>query len=178
MKCLFIPDHSHDEENILLKGDDFHHIVKAHRLKTGEKLELKDSSFAYSCVTSNIRNDAVVFTILEKRILIPPTLNLTLCQAILKGDSFSFVLQKATELGVSKIIPYMAERSVVSIPPEEEDKKIVRWRKICEEAAKQCGRDNIPSVTEVNRDLGLLKCPADNRLVAYELENAHSLKDR
>lgn len=70
--------------------------------------------------------------------------SLILCQGLLKGEKMDMVVQKATELGVKKIIPFVSERSVV-----KNTKKISRWQKIAKEAAEQSGRTVVPEIAEV-----------------------------
>jgi len=68
---------------------------------------------------------------------------------LLKENKIDLILQKATELGVSKIIPVIMERSIIKLEKDRENKKIERWNKICKEASEQSKRVNIPIVTEV-----------------------------
>jgi 16S rRNA (uracil1498-N3)-methyltransferase len=66
---------------------------------------------------------------------------------LLKGEKFDLVIQKATELGVSRIIPLDTARSDVRLSDEREEKRVARWRRIALEAAKQAGRAFVPEVT-------------------------------
>ena len=70
-----------------------------------------------------------------------PEFVLTLAVALLKGDKFDLVVQKATELGVQKVIPVITQRADVKIRNQDEsDRKVTRWQRIAQEAMKQCGR--------------------------------------
>lgn len=66
--------------------------------------------------------------------------------ALAKGEKLELVVQKATELGVARIVPFAAERSVVRLEAEKGEERARRWRRICEEAARQCGRADLPEV--------------------------------
>jgi 16S rRNA (uracil1498-N3)-methyltransferase len=67
--------------------------------------------------------------------------------ALAKGEKVDFVVQKATELGAARIIPFAAARSVVRLESEKAEERARRWRRIAEEAARQCGRADVPEVT-------------------------------
>ncbi len=71
---------------------------------------------------------------------------LILAQALPKGKQMDLIVQKATELGVSTIIPLLSERTVVQVDSAEEEHKVVRWKQIAIEAAKQCGQNWLPEV--------------------------------
>jgi 16S rRNA (uracil1498-N3)-methyltransferase len=77
-------------------------------------------------------------------------LRIMLGQALLKGDRMKFVIQKATELGVEKIIPLLTSRSVPVVEGERESLRRERWRRIAQEAAKQCGRSVVPEVEAIH----------------------------
>jgi 16S rRNA (uracil1498-N3)-methyltransferase len=78
-----------------------------------------------------------------------PALQLTLCQCLLKSDHFEWVLQKGTELGVSKFVPVISERTVITSPEDVKGRKLERWRRVIAEAAEQSGRGRLPVLGEV-----------------------------
>jgi 16S rRNA (uracil1498-N3)-methyltransferase len=73
-------------------------------------------------------------------------LNLTLAQALAKGEKFDFIVQKATELGVRRIVPVITENSDVRIADEKVDRRLIRWRRVALEALKQCGRRRLVQI--------------------------------
>lgn len=75
-----------------------------------------------------------------------PGPHLVLAQALSKGDKLEQVIQKATELGVARVIPFAAERSVVRLGEERGAVRTARWRRIAQEAARQCGRADVPAI--------------------------------
>jgi 16S rRNA (uracil1498-N3)-methyltransferase len=86
-------------------------------------------------------------------------LELALLVALAKGEKMELVVQKATELGVARILPFEAERSVVRLEPEKGEERAARWRRIAAEAARQCGRADVPEVAapvDLGRALGAL----------------------
>lgn len=108
-----------------------------------------------------------------------PKLGLTLYQALPKADKMELIIQKCVELGVYRIVPVNTERCVVKIEKNKEAKKLDRWRKISESAAKQSGRGLIPEIGPVMDFGAALKGAAQNgrAIIPYELERDRSLRD-
>jgi 16S rRNA (uracil1498-N3)-methyltransferase len=75
-------------------------------------------------------------------------LDLTLVQALPKSDAMDLIVQKATELGVTRILPVLAERSVVKVDASKSARKLEHWRSIAISACEQCGRNRVPEVAE------------------------------
>ena len=82
----------------------------------------------------------------------PASVEITLVVALAKGEKMELVVQKTTELGVARILAFEAERSVVRLEPEKGEERAARWGRIAAEAARQCGRADVP---EVSRPLPL-----------------------
>jgi 16S rRNA (uracil1498-N3)-methyltransferase len=76
----------------------------------------------------------------------PAAVEIALVAALAKGEKMDLVVQKATELGAARILPFAAERSVVRLEPRKGEERAARWRRIAEEAARQCGRSDVPEV--------------------------------
>lgn len=87
---------------------------------------------------------------------------------LLKGDKFDFLLQKATELGVTKIIPYLSSRTVVRLSQSDFGRKKERYSKIIAEAVEQSNRDRIPEMTPLCRLTDIATLNFDRGFVAYE----------
>jgi 16S rRNA (uracil1498-N3)-methyltransferase len=91
---------------------------------------------------------------------------LSLLFALSKGEKGELVVQKATELGVARLSPWAAERSVLKLDEQKGRERAERWRRIAEEAARQCGRADVPELTEpVGLAAALAAVPAGHRLV-------------
>ncbi len=177
MKCIFILDDLVINDRISIQDKELiHHLHHVLRLRIDEELELKDSKQAYLGKLIGVTKREMTFLVLSKRNLKAPNLKITLCQGLIKGDPWHFLLQKATELGVSKIIPFKSKYSIIQIPPKDQESKITRWQKICEEASKQCGRDYTPLVTPIIQHLNELPSISNNGLIAYEMEKQISFK--
>lgn len=132
-------------------GGDVNHIRNVLRMKPGEQVVISDGKERdYCCRIREICSDRVIADILEER---PAESELPariyLFQGLPKGDKMEFIIQKAVELGVYRIIPVATRRAVVKLDKKKEEAKVRRWNGIAESAAKQSGRSMIPEVTGV-----------------------------
>ena len=145
-----------NDNKFMLTNDDLHHITKVMRMKTGELMEVIFNERVHICELAE-NNEIVVKEILDATS--EKVMETILCIPLLKEQKMDFILQKATELGVDKIIPVIMERSIVKVDDERSIKKIERWQKICKEASEQSKRHTIPEVMEIKKisELGALE---------------------
>ncbi len=135
-------------KHMVLTGDNAAHIAKSLRMRIGEVLTLSDAN-GIDCDAKIIRiSDGLVdVEVLEERCnQSEPTLSVTLYQAFPKVGKFETIVQKAVELGVTRIVPIITSRCVSRPDKKSQDKKVERYNKIALEAAKQSGRGIIPTV--------------------------------
>jgi 16S rRNA (uracil1498-N3)-methyltransferase len=97
-------------------------------------------------------------------------LTITLGQGLLKGERMKFVIQKATELGVGRIIPLVTARSIPIVEGERESLRIERWQRIAQEAAKQSGRTIVPEIEAIHELTAFLAEGAGTRVILWEEE--------
>jgi RNA methyltransferase, rsmE family len=128
--------------------ENFHHIARVLRSKVGETLLLVDENRTqYKVVIQNIDSKSITTKVVETlKANHCLDLSLYLVQSVLKTDAQNFVMQKATELGIKKIIPVITDNSVIK--PSVADSKIDKWQKIANEAVKQCERVDFPMVEQ------------------------------
>ena len=167
-------------KTVLIIGDDATHITKSLRMKEGESVCVCDMARReYDCSVASVGEEVLLLVEYERDCDTEPPYFATLYQALVKGDKFDTVVQKAVECGVSRIVPYISERCVVRLNKKECEKKRLRWQRIAAEAAKQCGRGIIPEVS------GLLTfdemvneaADCDIPLFCYEAEEGRSVCD-
>lgn len=134
---------------LALHGEDAHHAGRVLRLRPGEAVTLCDGAGTdYDCVIETVEKEAVACRVqCSHPAETEPRQRFTLCMALPKGDKMDFIVQKAVELGVHEIIPYVSKNCVSR--PDKTEKKVDRWRRIALEAAKQCGRGCLPQVEAV-----------------------------
>ena len=150
-----------EENKITLSNSDMHHIKNVMRMKENDKVEVVYDKKTYLCNLDNnleLHIDAVINEDKE----LPKEIIAII--GLVKEQKMDLVLQKLTELGVSKIIPVNMERSIVKLDTKKEDKKLIRWNTICKEASEQSKRNTIPIVTNVINFKDIINIEADLKL--------------
>lgn len=145
---FFISPNQVKGTSILVTDEDVRHIAAVLRMKIGDELLLCDGQGAdYTAAITRIERSEITAEIRSssKRDLVYP--RVTLGQGLPKSDKMDLIVQKATELGVAKIAPLITERTIVKI--RDEEKRVLRWQKICREAAMQSNRLDIPQVEAI-----------------------------
>jgi len=136
-------------ETVTLNSEQTRHLRDVLRLRELEKVQVFDGEGReFFCAIEKIGKKESLLKIIKETSPTAPesSLDLTLAIAILKGEKFDLVVQKAVELGVTKIVPLNTKRADVKFAGAE--KKLERWRKIVVDATKQCGRAKLLKVSE------------------------------
>lgn len=170
-----------EEKEVIILGDDVNHIKNVLRLKQGDKIIVCNTfnSKNYSSTIMQLEKDSIVCEI-EKELesIAESKVHLHILQGLPKAEKMELIIEKSVELGVKEITPVSMSRCVVKLDDKAKVKKVARWQKISEIAAKQSGRDIIPKINNVivlENIYELLK-NYDIVLVAYENEKDNSLK--
>ncbi|GHU53160.1 ribosomal RNA small subunit methyltransferase E [Clostridia bacterium] len=151
-----------------ISGEDALHIKNSLRMKVGDSLRVNCNGYDYDCKIAKIDN-CVYLDIIDKNVCYSePSINITLWQAMPKGDKFEFIVQKAVELGVTKIVP--VETKFTNVNSSNFNKKIDRYNKISKESAKQCNRGLIPLIETVEKFEKVLQRVKNNAIILYEEE--------
>ena len=150
MRRFFISQEIGPGDQISITGELAHRISRVVRLSSGDEIVLFNGSGMdmVARLDSVSKNSVIATMISHKTSTTEPDLALTLYQGLMKGDKFDWVLQKGTELGISRFVPLVCKRSIPGVNFTEPSRKIKRWRKIVVESAEQCGRSLIPIVTD------------------------------
>ncbi len=136
-------------DRVLLPASECHHAAVVLRLEPGAAVELLDGAGGrHSAVIEEASKRQVTVRITVRHPVLGRTAEVWLLMALTKGKSWDWMLQKATELGVAKIIPLRCERSVVRLGDGESEAKLADWRRTAAEAAKQCGTPWLPEIHE------------------------------
>lgn len=168
IRRFFVPAEDVCGDKIFIRGEEFSHMTKVLRQKKGYRVVVcTGDGKDYEGTIEDINKDCAVVRVEEvKENVNDPYLDITLFQALPKGDKFSFIAQKCTELGARKIVPFLSDFT-------EEDKfNLERMRRVAKEACKQCGRSvqcDIEPLTDFNGVLEMLK---DYDCVVMPYENA------
>lgn len=159
-----------------LKQDDLYHITRVMRMKSGDTIEVVYNSEVYICNLDIINNQVNVSIINKEENRLIDSLEKVLIIPLLKENKMDLILQKSTELGVSKIIPVIMERSIIKLEKDRENKKLERWNKICKEASEQSKRIDIPVITEV-KTLKELEDLSGLKIVCSTKERVNNIKN-
>ena len=135
-------------KRLVVSGSAANHIMRVLRLRSGDALTVFDGSGGeFGARVEEFRKDAVVVSVEEHRTLDRESpLSLTLAQGVSRGERMDWIIQKATELGASRIVPVFTKRSVVRLDDKQAERKLQHWRAIAVSACEQCGRNRLPDV--------------------------------
>lgn len=163
---------------VSLSPDDSAHAARVLRLTPGNVIIICDGrGYEYEARLEQVSSRAVTARVTSGRpSTAEPNTHLTLIQGVAKGAKMDLIVQKAVEVGVSRIIPVTTERTVVRLEPAKATARVERWQRIAYEAAKQSGRAEIPVVEAVHAWSDLW--PADNQdlvLVPWEGETERGI---
>lgn len=157
------------------------HIKNVLRCQKGEHIEIcnSETSKNYLCEINKIEKEEIECNILENlRSNVETDIKVTIFQGLPKADKMEYIIQKSVELGAYDITPVEMKRCIVKLNEKDKEKKIQRWQKIAEVAAKQCKRDIIPkinNITNVKLICNIIQ-NYDIIIVAYEKEKERTLK--
>lgn len=150
MRRFYTPEANSEAKEITLNTEETRHLRDVLRLRAGDKINVFDGAGSeFLCRIREIGKKETAIEIIEKVAPAAPesALELTLAVALLKGEKFDLVVQKACELGVSRIVPLVTKRADVKLKDQKEtEKKLERWRKIVIESSKQCGRARLMKI--------------------------------
>jgi 16S rRNA (uracil1498-N3)-methyltransferase len=133
---------------VTLEGGAARHVTRVLRLRVGEALTLFNGSGGeYAASIEQSQGGRVAVAIGEQRAIERESpLALTLAQGVSRGERMDLVVQKATELGVSGLVPVLSERSVVRLTAQQADRRLNHWRAIAVAACEQSGRNRLPAI--------------------------------
>lgn len=180
MSKFFVEDNQINNNKIQILGDDVNHISNVLRMKKEEELQICNQYTGdnYLCKIIEFSKNSIECEIEEKiEKTTESNVSITIFQGIPKFEKMELIIQKNTEVGVKKIVPVLMERTVVKLDEKIVSKKIERWQKIAETAAKQSMRDIIPEIGNVIRLKDINISNYDVVLVAYENEEKNMLKE-
>jgi 16S rRNA (uracil1498-N3)-methyltransferase len=147
---FFAPPNAFHKQLVTLTDDEAKHLRSVLRLKVGDEVFVfNGAGKEFKCTVAQMRRDEVELTDCEAIEPAQPEspLSLALAVALLKGEKFDLVVQKATELGVTTIVPVTTRYADIHLrDASDAEKRVTRWRRIALEAAKQCGRALVPEI--------------------------------
>lgn len=164
---------------VLLTGPMQKYVVTVLRKTAGDRVDLIDGKgYLYRCIVNSLKGRELYLQVLDavhhpaqKRPRV------TLCVSPIKGPRMDWLVEKATELCVDRIVPVIFKRTLVR-PDDKEKGKVERWKRITTEATRQCGRFSLPEIIEPTPLRGILPFVENtaNRWVLYERERETSIR--
>ncbi|MGB4158522.1 MAG: 16S rRNA (uracil(1498)-N(3))-methyltransferase [Bacillota bacterium] len=152
MPRFFISGNLQQGDETSITGKDARHITRVLRMKPGDTLNLVDSSGTeFSARITAASAHQVVVDVIRENVgsSREPQVHITIFQGLPKGSKMDEVIRRNTEIGVSRFVPVITERSIPRLDDASLAKRVERWRRIAEEASKQSGRQQVPHVFDV-----------------------------
>jgi len=145
---LFVPAEKWIGARAIIEGEPHRHLARVLRARPGDKVTLFDGrgGEADAEVLSVERDQTTLSLGARRQVAAPAGPRVVLLQSLARGEKMDFIIQKTTELGVHEIVPIAAGRSVARVPTGEAAPRRARWEKIAQEAARQCGRADVPAI--------------------------------
>ncbi len=150
-----------------VSGDDARHLTRVLRVEVGQRYEISDNHNVFLAEIETARKEHVVFKTIEKLPAPSEEARIILCAALIKFDHFEWMIEKATELGVARIVPVIAARSEHGLD-RAAHKRLERWRRIAMEASQQSRRAFLPEIDEPSRFQDAMAIEASHRFVLDE----------
>jgi 16S rRNA (uracil1498-N3)-methyltransferase len=170
------------QRSFLITGSEAKHMTTVLRMGPGDRVILMDKA--------GERFQAVIRETTRRHVLVevesplpspaPSPVHITLCQALLKSNRMDLLVEKTSELGVNRVLPYRAERTVVQVEESKAPSKVRRWQEIAQSAAKQSDRGTpaeIEPLYSFSEMLAVLSTEPAMRILLWEREATRSLKD-
>jgi len=147
MHRFYLPPSECQGTTLTLSEAESHHALHVLRVRRGERIVVLDGAGSeYLCVVGEILHSRLTLAVQQRNFMAGAPWQITLIQAVTKSKSMELIIQKATELGVERVIPVISERSVPQFAEADMAKKAEKWQDITIEAMKQCGCPRLPKV--------------------------------
>jgi 16S rRNA (uracil1498-N3)-methyltransferase len=152
-----------------ITGPEAHHLTRVLRVEPGQQFEISDNQAVYLAEVESARKDLVSFSVRQKVPSADPVVRTTLLASLIRFERFEWMLEKATELGVARIVPVRAERTERGLEQGAE-KRLSRWNRIVREASEQSRRARLPEIDVPVALTAALKIECAYRYVLEEAE--------
>jgi 16S rRNA (uracil1498-N3)-methyltransferase len=169
----WIADEVHADRALLL-GQNAQHLERVLRAQVGQEFDVAADGQVRVGKIVSISDDRVEFE-LREAVAAGPTLDLTLLTSVFKFDRMEWAIEKATELGVARIVPIIARRTDAHLA-KAADKRVDRWRRIAKEAAQQSRRLDVPEIVDPEKLAEVIKRISGTRILLAETEQEKTLK--
>jgi 16S rRNA (uracil1498-N3)-methyltransferase len=168
---VYLDTELHSGSSLELARDSASHLAKVLRARAGDELILFNGEGSeFSAVIEAVRGSRVTVAVGAARAISRESpLQITLIQCVPRGDRMDFVVQKATELGVARIVPVLSQRSVVRLDHSQAESKLLHWQAVAISACEQSGRNRLPHIDVAQPLLNFLGNSATTRNVEFAI---------
>lgn len=147
MPRFLIPPEAIQGQHFILAGSEAHHAMHVLRKKPGDSIDLFDGKDrSYVGQITSVTTTEIHGTLIGESSGISLPVSIVLCQALIKGPKWDWLIEKAAEVGVSRLIPFTSTRTVVRLSGDDTHGKEERWNRIALAASKQCGRGDVMKI--------------------------------
>jgi 16S rRNA (uracil1498-N3)-methyltransferase len=147
MHRFYLPPNETKSGQLMLAGREAHHAIRVLRLRRGDRVTVLNGAGAeFLCELETYDRDKVQLAVTEQKNVALPPCQIALLQALPKAKIIESIIQKATELGVARIVPLLSERVVSDLGGKDGARKAEKWQQVAIEAIKQCGAAWLPRV--------------------------------
>lgn len=175
---FFISCKNIEKDKIHIPKEKLHHLKNVLRINPKEKIiALDGKGKEYTLFLEEIDKNNGLGKIISVRKQRRKNLKFTLAQSLPKADKMDFIIQKCTEIGISKIIPIITKRTVVKIPENRQKKKLSRWIKIAQESIEKTGGSFIPIIEKITSLDSLDLTSYDKIILPWEEEKKYYLRN-
>ncbi|MEI7028348.1 16S rRNA (uracil(1498)-N(3))-methyltransferase [Paenibacillus sp. y28] len=180
MQRYFVDGTQFSADSVRITGDDAHHLIRVMRAEPGDLIICSDG--ANREVEAELvlleKQEVTARIVRELPMENEPHIQVWIAQSLPKGDKMETVIQKCTELGAARFIPFVSERTVVQYEAKKEAKRLERWQKIAKEAAEQAHRNRVPDISAPLTWKQLLAeaAQADSGLICYEKPQGQGIR--
>ena len=159
-----------------MRGEDARHLTRVLRVEPGQRFEISDNHQAWLAEITEARGERVLLRTVESIASTPAPVRVTLCAALIKFDRFEWMVEKATELGVERILPFEASRTEKGLL-DASRKRTRRWERIARESSQQSRRTRLPEILPAVRYAAALELEAGHRFFLDEAEAPPILRE-
>ncbi len=180
MPRFFIPPSAIRGKFFTLSGSEAHHALNVLRKKVGDEIDLFDGKdAAYTGRIDQVDSQEIRGTLIEDRKTSELPIQVTLFQGLTRGTKWEWLLEKACEIGVARVVPVFTRRSLIKLDANQAKEKVKRWNRIALAASKQCGRaDLMEVVTPLALSAAFSQlAESDLSLIPWEKESSKSIHE-
>jgi 16S rRNA (uracil1498-N3)-methyltransferase len=174
MQRYFLPADQFQADYVTIQGEDAHHLLRVIRAQVGDTIICSDGMKQHVLARIRDMQPTIVKAQIIEHLAVSsePEMDIWIAQSLPKADKMELIIQKGTELGAARFIPFVSERTIVHYDDKKEAKRTERWQKIAKEAAEQSHRQIIPHVDPVRTWKEMMKfaAEADVAWICYEKE--------